>query len=242
MWVPRRGHALGVERRAVAARGAWARLVGLSDLEGTKVVCDAESALCRRGWIGILALDGTVTASVPRPDLEGRVAEAIAGLTSEEATTPEVVRPRLPQTRAVLGPVSLFYPPDSFSVAQLGSVEEVRGDEIEELFAAVASDELEESGLAEITSPAFASRTREGQLAAVCGYRLWPNGVAHLSVLAHPNHRRDGHGRRAATVAIARAINEELLPQWRARLLASRALARSLGFVEIGAQLNFEPA
>ena len=75
----------------------------------------------------------------------------------------------------------------------------------------------------------------------MCGYRRWPNDVAHLSVLAHPGHRREGHARRAAAAAIRRAIDDQLLPQWRARSPASRALARRLGLVELGAQLSLEP-
>jgi hypothetical protein len=232
----------GVENGPATAKRAWARLAGLSGLERTQVFVDSESPLCPRHWIGILALDGTVTASVPRPDLEGPVTEALAGLTSHEATTPAVVRPRLPPTRAVLGPARLFYPPVGFRPVQPSGIEVVVGDEAEALFAAVAADELDESGLRNITSPAFASRSSNGDLAAVCGYRRWPNGAAHLGVLAHPAYRRQGHARRAAAAAIARAVDEQLLPQWRARPPASQAVARSLGLIELGAQLSFEPA
>lgn len=235
-------HAVGVEMGTVAARRAWARLAGLTDLGGVQVVVDAESHLGRRGWIGILAIDRTVTACVPRPDLARPVAAALRALTAQEATTPHIVRPHLPPTRAVLGPASLFYPPDGFGIGQVSGVEEVSRDDLQDLCQAVVPDELDDSGLAEITGSLFASRAPDGSLAAVCGYRRWPNEVAHLSVLAHPHHRRQGHATRAATAAIRRAIAENLLPQWRARPPASQALARSLGLIELGAQLSLQPA
>jgi len=52
----------------------------------------------------------------------------------------------------------------------------------------------------------------------------------------------DGHARRAAAAATRQAITENLLPQWRARPPASQALARSLGLIELGAQLSLQPA
>jgi hypothetical protein len=232
----------GVEMGAGAARRAWARLAGLAEIDGLQVVVDASSPLGRRGWIGILALDGTVTACVPRPALVRPVAAALGGLTSREATDPDVVGARLPPTRAVLGPAALFYPPAGFAAADVPGVEQVPTGDARELFRVVAADELDESGLLEVTGPLFASRAAGGGLAAVCGYRRWPNQVAHLSVLAHPGHRREGHARRAAAAAIRRAVDEGLLPQWRARPAASQGLARRLGLVELGAQLSLEPA
>ena len=231
-----------METGAGAARQAWARLAGLAGLDGVQVVVDAGSPLGRRGWIGILALDGTVTACVPRRDLQRPVAAALRELTARTVTNPDVVRSRLPPTTAVVGPAALFYPPAGFATGEVPGVVEVTPSEIEELLAAVPADEADESGLAEVTGRLSASRTAGGDVAAACGWRRWPNGVAHLSVLAHPDHRRRGHARRAAAAAIGRAIEEDLLPQWRARPPASRALARRLGLVELGAQLSLEPA
>ena len=211
-------------------------------MEGVQVVVDAASPLGRRGWIGILVIGTTVTASVPRADLERPVAEALAGLTGTDATNPDVVVPRLPPTRAMIGPAALFYPPHGFSVPELAGVDEVTRSEVEAWLEAASQDDLEESGVDELSGTVFGSRTASGELGAVCGYRHWPNDVAHLSVLASPRHRRQGHGQRAALAAIKRAMEEELLPQWRARPLASQALARSIGLIQVGAQLGLEPA
>lgn len=236
------GHAVHMSWGGEAARAAWAQLLGLDVLERVQVVFAPESPLCRRGWIGILGVDGTVTASVPHADLCVPVEEALAGLTAEDAVCAEVIEPRLPATRSVLGPAPLFYPPREYVLGELAGVEHVSHDELEALFQFVTPDELDESGMLEVTSLAFGSRTAEGDMAAVCGYRRWSNDVAHLSVLTQPAHRREGHGRRAALAAIRHAMDVGLLPQWRARPSPSQALARSLGLIEFGAQLNFELA
>ena len=223
------------------ARRAWAQLAGLSALTDLQVVVDPDSPLGRRGWIAILALDGTVTASVPRRDLARPVTTALAGLTADESTSPDIVRARLPPTRSVLGPAALFYPPPGFDPPRIPCVDEVERIDLEDLIRSASPYEVDESGMRDVVGPLFASRAPNGDVAAVCGYRRWPNRVAHLSVLAHPAHRAQGHARRAATSAISQAIDERLLPQWRARPTRSRALARRLGLVELGAQLSFEP-
>jgi len=220
---------------------AWSRLAGLSMMDGMQVVVDPESPLGPRGWIAILAVGSNIAASVPQPELKDVVAEALTGLTADEATTPDVVAHRLPPARATLGPAALFYPPAGFTSARSEIVEASR-QEVAELCAAVDPSDLEESGLAHIESPAFVSRAPDRAVAAACGYRTWPNGVAHLSALTHPDHRREGHGRRAANVAVHHAMEREILPQWRARPVASQRLALALGLVRVGAQLSLQPA
>jgi hypothetical protein len=184
---------------AGAARRAWARLAGLPRLDGLQVVVDAESPIGRRGWIGILALEGTVTACVPSGDLKRPVTAALGGLTTEEATSPDVVRARLPATRGVLGPAALFYPPVGFGVGEVPGVEEASSDDLQALFRVVASDELDESGLREVTGPEFACRSAGGDLAAVCGYRRWPQrGRPPLGARApEPSTRGPRRSRRA---------------------------------------------
>jgi hypothetical protein len=116
------------------------------------------------------------------------------------------------------------------------------GEELVDLLAAVTAGELEESGLAHIESPALVSRAPDGTVAAGSGYRRWPNDVAHLSVPTHPARRREGHGQPAAIAAVEYAINDGLLPQWRARPVESRDLARAIGLRSVGAQRCLQPA
>jgi GNAT superfamily N-acetyltransferase len=223
------------------AWGAWSRLAGLSMMDGLQVVVDPECPLGPRGWIAILAVGSNIAASVPWTDLKDPVTAALTGLTADEATTPDVVAPRLPPARSTLGPAALFYPPPGFTPAR-GDIDEASRQEVAGLCAAVDPSDLDESGLAHVESPAFVSRASDGAVAAACGYRAWPNGVAHLSALTHPDHRREGHGRRAANAAVRHAIEHDLLPQWRARPISSQRLALGLGLVRTGAQLSLHPA
>ncbi len=221
---------------------SWSRLAGLSVHDNLQVVVDPESPLGPKGWIAILAVGPNVAASIPRAELKDPVFEALTGLNPDEATTSEVVARRLPPARATLGPAALFYPPPGFTPAGEEQVTAAAGAEIAELCAAVEADELDESGLSHIESPVFVSRAVDGAVTAACGYRTWSNGVAHLSALTHPDHRRQGHGHRAGSRAIRHAVDHGLLPQWRARPAPSQRLALSLGLIRVGAQLSIEPS
>ena len=77
---------------------------------------------------------------------------------------------------------------------------------------------------------------------AAAGYRDWPCGAAHVSVLTAAAVRGRGLARTAASAAVAHAIAEGNLPQWRARPVASRRVARTLGFRGLGAQVSIRLA
>lgn len=79
----------------------------------------------------------------------------------------------------------------------------------------------------------------DGRVIAAAGWCRWPTGVAHLSVLTVPDQRGRGVARAVAGAAVADALAAGLLPQWRARPLASRRVALALGFRELGSQLSF---
>jgi L-amino acid N-acyltransferase YncA len=83
-----------------------------------------------------------------------------------------------------------------------------------------------------------------GRVVAASGYQVWHGQLAHLSVLVAPAHRGRGLGTAVAARAVHQAVDAGLLPQWRARctLLASRRIARSLGFVELGRQASYRLA
>ncbi|WP_347336090.1 GNAT family N-acetyltransferase [Streptomyces sp. Root1304] len=94
----------------------------------------------------------------------------------------------------------------------------------------------------DITSPAFVVRGGEGAagtaVVAAAGYEAWPESTAHVSVLTAAGHRGRGLARRTASAAVAHALEAGLMPQWRARTVESRAVARALGFRELGVQLS----
>ena len=65
-----------------------------------------------------------------------------------------------------------------------------------------------------------------------------PAAIATSVPLSDPGVR--DLARAVAGHAVADALHEGLVPQWRARPVESRRVARALGFRELGAQLRFE--
>ncbi len=199
-----------------------------------------DSPICPKGWIGVLEVTGCVTATAPREGLKDEVEYALSHLTAEQALSPQALLPYLSTMKEVLGPAFLFYPEEWFPTSDLTKLDEVAVDELAPLIHDASPEDIEESGVSELSGTAFVSRAG-GAVAAASGYRLWPNGVAHLCVLTSPHHRREGHGQRVATAAILRALTDGLLPQWRARPIESQFLAASLGLVKLGTQLSVRP-
>ena len=230
---------LSNEDPAHRVRKAWADLLGISQFVPMRVQVLPDSPICPRGWIGVLEVTDLVTATVPREGLKDEVELALSHLTAAQAVSPQDLSRYLPTMSEVVGPTSLYYP-ETVPTADLTSVEEVAVDKLAPLIDDAPSEDVEESGVRGLTGSAFVSRVG-GAVAAACGYRLWPNGVAHLGVLTRPQHRRQGHGQRVATAAILRAFTDGLLPQWRARTIESQLLATRLGLVKLGTQLNVRP-
>lgn len=109
---------------------------------------------------------------------------------------------------------------------------------IEALVAATPQAELDECSIERVTSQLSVVRDNDGGVVAACGYVRWPAELAHLAILTHHAHRGRGHAARVGAHAAARAEAEGLIPQWRARVPASQAVARTIGFEEIGTQLR----
>ena len=198
------------------------------------------SLLCPPGWVGIVVLGSTVMATAP----DGRTAEivqrALNGLPAAAMTDLAMVRGRL-TVDEVRGPASLaccdradFRPAGSDA-----AVETVPADDrhVTNLLARAPSEDVDESGLAEITSPAFVVRTGSETMAAA-GYRTWPESTAHISVLTAAAGRGRGLARVVAAAAVAHALDTGLVSQWRARPETSRRVALALGFHELGSQLS----
>jgi GNAT superfamily N-acetyltransferase len=133
----------------------------------------------------------------------------------------------------------LFYPTVPFPglTRERQHLERAGLDEIGELLHDAGPDDANESGLGNISAPAFVTRD-QGAIVAACGWRAWPGGIAHLCVLTRPAYRRRGLAQAVAAQAVEEAAAEGFLPQWRARPFASQQLAESLGLVRLGAQLS----
>jgi RimJ/RimL family protein N-acetyltransferase len=204
------------------------------------VVVSPGSALCPPGWAGVVVLGDAALVTAPDPGTARLIEQGLGGVAVASLTDAYVLRSRLPVAE-ILGPASLAYldaaefrpQPGSAAVTPL----DLDDPAFRQFVLAADPEEAEESGVREITTPAFAVR-EHGQVVAAAGYRDWPQGTAHLSVLTAAAARGRGLARAAASAAVARAIADGRLPQWRARPMASRRVARALGFRELGLQVS----
>ena len=209
-----------------------------------RVAVSPGSALCPPGWAGIVVLGGAALATAPDPGTAGLMEQSLGGLPVASLTDAYVLRNQLP-VAAILGPASLAYldpaefrpQPGAAVITPLGLDDEG----FRRFVLAADPGEAEESGIQELTSAAFAVR-EHGQVVAAAGYRDWPRRTAHLSVLTAAVARDRGLARAAASAAVAHALADGKLPQWRARPMASRRVARALGFRELGFQVSIRLA
>ncbi|MEV4398397.1 GNAT family N-acetyltransferase [Nonomuraea sp. NPDC049607] len=204
------------------------------------MTASAGSVLCPPGWTGIVVLGGAALVTVPEAGLVGPVRRALTGCLGEDGVDLARLAERL-EVREVLGPATLAYlDADEFVPCHVGvDVERLAvGDrDVSGLVAGVDERDADESGLEEVGSGVWVVR-EGGDVVAAAGYRTWSGVAAHLSVLTAGEFRGRGLGRVVASAAVADALGEGLLPQWRARPEASRRVARALGFRELGSQVS----
>ncbi|MGY5129956.1 GNAT family N-acetyltransferase [Streptomyces nigrescens] len=230
----------------VRARELWVELAG-SPVEfcpsgEAKAVVAPRSRLSPPSWTGFVRIGDAAIVTAPNVRAAGMVDDAIREMSHEELVDVGRLRAVLP-VLDVLGPASLFYlDRDGFLPAHEGAgVERLPIDDgdggLAALLALSGEEEAGESGLEEISSPAFMLR-RGDEVVAAAGYRSWPRSVAHLSVLVAPHCRGRRLARAVASAAVAHALDAGLLPQWRARRYPSQRVAVALGFQELGTQLS----
>ncbi|MEO3784772.1 GNAT family N-acetyltransferase [Actinocorallia sp. B10E7] len=194
-----------------------------------RVVVSPESQLCPPGWVGIVQLAGATLATVPEAGMVDHVRDAL-----EQGDPVAVLQPT-----ETVGPAWLPYLDRADFVPVSGRVERlpVEHPAVKELIAGVDQTDADEARLDAILSDAFVVRDA-AEAVSGCGYQPWSDTAAHLSVLTAPRGRGKGHARVAASAAAADALERGLVPQWRARVEASRRVARALGFRELGMQLR----
>jgi RimJ/RimL family protein N-acetyltransferase len=222
----------------------WECLAGASAGFGTaiSVIVAPESRLCSPGWAGIVVIEGAALATAPDQETARLIEQALGGLAADALTSAGVLGRRLPIAE-IRGPATLAYldPADFRPQPAATTPLDLDHPYLQAFLQATEAADLEESGMGEITMPAFAVR-QHGQVVAAACYRDWPCGAAHVSVLTAAAVRGRGLARTAASAAVAHAIAEDKLPQWRARPEASRRVARTLGFRELGAQASIRLA
>jgi RimJ/RimL family protein N-acetyltransferase len=233
-----------VDALTTRARELWECLAGARFTPAMSIAVSPRSYLCPPGWAGIVVLGGAALATAPDSETARLVEQALSGLPAASLTDAGVLASRLPAAE-ILGPAVLAYLDPAEFRPQPGDAVTTPTDldhpGFRKFLLAAGTGDVEESGIGKITTPAFAVR-EHGQVVAAAGYRDWPCGTAHLSVLTAPAARGRGLARAAASAAVARAIEEGRPPQWRARPQASRRVARALGFRELGFQVGIRLA
>lgn len=230
------------------ARALWEQLaaapVSFPARGDVTVTVSPGSGLCPTGWTGIVMLDGSAIATAPTAAAAAALRAAAAKLRSADMIDPDALGRLLPLAE-VSGPATLSYlDPDRFRPATSSApIVELPNthSELRRLAMSAPEQEVEESSLRDITSPAFIIRDN-GQPVAAAGYRSWPGQTAHLSVLTTPLWRRRGLAKVAGSAAVAHALAANLLPQWRSGPVESTKVARALGFRELGSQLSIRLA
>ncbi|MEU3606417.1 GNAT family N-acetyltransferase [Streptomyces sp. NPDC035033] len=231
------------------ARGLWEGLargsVSFAPGGGVSVVVSPESGLCPVGWVGMVTLGESALVTVPVEKRALAVRHALERLPVGALMDGSSVNEVLPVAR-VLGPAVLSYvSPEKFLPVETGSLRVERlpagHPELRRLEESAGDQDAGEAALDEITSPVFVVR-EHGRVVAAAGYQGWPSRTAHLGVLTAPDARGRGLARVTGSAAVAHALAAGLLPQWRARAsaAASRRVAASLGFEELGFQLSIE--
>jgi RimJ/RimL family protein N-acetyltransferase len=186
----------------------------------------------------ILTLDAAPVVSVP-PELLEAIAPRAETFVAEAIGDPAALRRLLSpaDVTRVIGPAQLTYADAaSFAGAEPGNTRELsRLDHaaFDELKAACSPEDWAPKGLALDARPTFGAFGDDGKLRAVAGFEIWSHRIAHLSVVADPAARGQGHGTRAVAAAARSALDANLVLQY-------RVLKQNLPSVRVAAKLGFE--
>lgn len=127
-----------------------------------------------------------------------------------------------------------YLPPPSMHPSQAPLISRDR-EMVERLERRCPPDDVAAAGLLEQTH--WFTLLEESMDPVACtAYREWQGFVANMTALTVPEARRQGYARTVALIATNVALDEGLVPQWRAHRTNTSAwhLAESLGFQRIG--------
>jgi GNAT superfamily N-acetyltransferase len=197
------------------------------------------------GWVWVVALGDSTCVSLP-PSASTLVHDLRQRDLDADLTDPATAGRVLGPVEEVVGPATLaFLDPTTVDINDDPRVALVPAghQSVRHLAAASGPDGAEESGILAVES-AVAVWQVAGRVVAASGYQAWHGHLGHLSVLVDPAFRGRGLGKAVAARAVGQVVRAGLVPQWRARstLGASRQIARSLGFVELGRQTSYRLA
>jgi GNAT superfamily N-acetyltransferase len=194
------------------------------------------------GWVWVVTLGDSTCVSLP-PNAPARLHDLQQRDLDADLTDPATAARVLGPVEEVVGPATLaFLDPTAVDVDDDPRVTSVPAGHpsLRYLAAACGPEDAEESGILAVES-AVAVWQVAGRVVAASGYQVWHGHLGHLSVLVDPAFRGRGLGKAVAARAVGQVVQGGLVPQWRARstLVASRQIARSLGFVELGRQATY---
>ena len=196
-------------------------------------------------WVRVVGLGDSTCVSVP-PNASARLHDLQQRDLDVDLTDPATVARVIGPVEEVVGPATLaFLDPTAVDIENDPRVTLVEAghQSVRQLVVACGPQDAEESGIADVESTLAVFQVA-GRVVAASGHRVWHGQLGHLSVLVDPAFRGRGLGKAVAARAIDEVVHAGLVPQWRARssLVASRQVARSLGFVELGRQANYRLA
>jgi GNAT superfamily N-acetyltransferase len=199
----------------------------------------------RAGWVRVVALGDSACVSLP-PNASARLQDLQQRDLDADLTDPATVAKVIGPVEEVVGPATLaFLDPAAVDIENDQRVTLVPAghQSVRQLVAACGPQDAGESGIVEVESTLAVCQVA-GRVVAASGHRVWHGQLGHLSVLVDPAFRGRGLGKAVAARAVNEVVHAGLVPQWRARstLVASRQIARSLGFVELGRQANYRLA
>jgi GNAT superfamily N-acetyltransferase len=199
----------------------------------------------RAGWIGVVALGDSTCVSLP-PTASAWLQVLQHRFLDDDLTDPATVTRVIGPVEAFLGPATLaFLDPTAVEIDADPRVTSVPAahESVQHLAAACGPQDAQESGILAVDSSVAVWLVAD-RVVAASGHQVWQGQLGHLSVLVDPTFRGRGLGKAVAARAVGQVLDAGLVPQWRARstLLASRQIARSLGFVELGRQATYKLA
>jgi len=164
---------------------------------------------------------------------------------SHPADRPDVLRACLPEVlfdpalfatgfpgKVVIGPASIAYAEALEAESQAQPLTASHHLQAQALRDACSESEWDHGGC-EVGDVIASGVFVDGKLAALASYEIWDGSIAHISIVSHPEHRGQGHGRTAVAHVAKRALEARLVPQYRTLVAnaPSIRIAGSLGFI-----------
>jgi hypothetical protein len=221
----------------VRVRGVWAALAGADVFPvGSHVVVNATSEICPPGWCGVVAVGDGMLATAPDDARHARLRARLDTLAVTDDWSAAFGDRTDVRGPARLAYIDLHVFPDEDEPPRT-EVVSVHDDAIAPFVAGVPEDERLDASIEDCTSPLACVRL-DGVIVAAAGYRVWRDTLAHISVLVATGHRGEGLATTVGRDVTRAALEHGLVPQWRARVPASQAVARKLGYVDVGQQIS----